>query len=154
MRPSSRSGEVDDLERGSAALEFILVGVVLLVPVLYLVVALGMIQAQSLGAEAAARHIARAISTADGATDAGARADAVLDAVVREYGMDAERVQVSIACAPAVVPCPAPGATVVVSLRTTVPLPFAPSVLGLDRVAAVPVEASAVQKVSRLWGAP
>ena len=53
-------------ERGSAALEFILVGLILLVPLVYLVVSLGLIQGQSLGAEAGARHIARAVSQALG----------------------------------------------------------------------------------------
>ena len=52
-------------ERGSAALEFILVGMLLLVPLVYLIVSLGLIQGQSLGAEAGARHIARALSTAE-----------------------------------------------------------------------------------------
>ena len=31
-------------------------------------------------------------------------------------------------------------------------LPLVPEVLGLDRSTAVPVQAEAVQKVSRLWG--
>ena len=62
--PSTDSSEDDDPgnQRGSAALEFILVGMLLLVPLVYLVVSLGLIQGQSLGAEAGARHIARALS--------------------------------------------------------------------------------------------
>ena len=65
MLPSSPSTDVGARrpERGSAALEFILVGMLLLVPLVYLVVSLGLIQGQSLGAEAGARHIARALST-------------------------------------------------------------------------------------------
>ena len=53
-------------EGGSASLEFITVGLLMLVPLIYLVGALGMIQGQALGVEAAARHTARAISPADG----------------------------------------------------------------------------------------
>src|SRR3954452_14129961 len=82
----------DDCERGSAALEFILVGLVLLVPLVYLVIALGLIQEQALGAEAGARHIARTVSTASGADEARERADRVLQAVADEYGMDAASV--------------------------------------------------------------
>src|SRR5688572_9670752 len=82
-------GDADHAERGSAPLEFILVGLLLLVPLVYLVVALGLIQEQALGAEAGARHIARTVSTASGIGEARERADRVLQAVVDEYGMDA-----------------------------------------------------------------
>lgn len=155
MRLPNRSTDpADDPERGSAALEFILVGLVLLVPIVYLILSLGIIQQQSLGAEAGARHIARAISTSAGTAEAGERADIVLTSVAREYGIDASAVDVSLSCIPARRECPAPGATLVVTLRTTVPLPLVPPVLGLDRLASVPIEATAVQKVSRLWGVP
>lgn len=158
MHPWSRSTEAaaahsgEHPERGSAALEFILVGLLLLVPLVYLIGALGSLQGQSLGAEAGARHIARAIATADDAEDAGRSADRVLAAVVAEYGLDADSVELSLDCRPARAECPAAGATIVVTLRTTVTLPLVPPVLGLDRIASIPVEATAVQKVSRVWG--
>lgn len=160
MRRPSRSGDrmprpaasVDDPERGSAALEFILAGVVLLVPLVYLIVALGMIQQQALGVEAGSRHIARAISTAQDPDEARERVELVADAVAVEYGMDADALGISIDCVPGGASCPAAGATLVVTLRTTVALPLVPALLGLDRLAAVPVEARAVQRMSRLWG--
>ena len=145
--------EPDDPERGSAALEFILVGLLLLVPLVYLVVALGIIQEQALGAEAGARHIARAVSSASGVDEARGRADRVLQAVVHEYGMDAASVDLSLACLPQGPACPASGATLVVTLRTRASLPLIPPVLGLDDMASIPVEASSAQKVSRFWGA-
>lgn len=145
--------EPDDPERGSAALEFILVGLLLLVPLVYLVVALGIIQEQALGTEAGARHIARAVSSASGVDEARGRADRVLQAVVHEYGMDAASVDVSLACVPRGATCPDSGATLVVTLRTRASLPLIPPVLALDRIASIPVEASSAQKVSRFWGA-
>jgi len=155
MRPSNHSTELssdpveDDSERGSAALEFILVGLLLLVPLTYMIVTLGLIQGQSLGAEAAARHIARAVSTATDAEDARARGDAVLAAVSEEYGLD--DIDLAIDCTPAGATCPRAGATLHVTVRTSVALPLAPPVLDLDRLAAIPIEASAAHKVSRFW---
>jgi Flp pilus assembly protein TadG len=147
----STDDTVDDGERGSAALEFILVGTLLLVPLVYLIVALGMIQGQSLGAEAGARHIARAVSTAPDADAAARSADLILSSVVEEYGLEGEQIDVSMACRPGGGACPEAGATLVVTVRTRVALPLVPPVLGLDRLAAIPIEASAVQKVSRFW---
>ncbi|HWS50023.1 MAG TPA: TadE family protein [Microbacterium sp.] len=137
---------------GSAALEFITVGVILLVPLVYLVIALGVIQEQTLGAEAAARHTARVISQAPDADSAASRSDAVLAGVIAEYGLDADAVRVGMTCTPAGVECPSAGATVIVTVATRVSLPFVPPVFGLDRIASIPLEASAAQKVSRLWG--
>ncbi|UYO96044.1 TadE family protein [Microbacterium sp. M28] len=139
-------------DEGSAALEFIVVGVILLVPLVYLVLTLGAVQEQTLGAEAAARHTARAMGQAPDAETAAARGDAVIAAVIEEYGMDPEAVQVSITCTPASATCPAPGATVIVTVSSRVSLPFVPPILGLDSVAAIPVEAVAAQKISRVWG--
>jgi Flp pilus assembly protein TadG len=143
----------DDAERGSAALEFILVGMLLLVPLVYLIVSLGLIQGQSLGAEAGARHIARALSTAENPDAARRSADLILRSVVDEYALDPDAVAVSLECRPAGADCPEAGTTVLVTVRTRVALPLVPPVLGLDRLASIPLEASAVQKVSRFWEA-
>jgi Flp pilus assembly protein TadG len=139
-------------DRGSAALEFILVGMLLLVPLVYLIVSLGLIQGQYLGAEAGARHIARALSTAEDADSARDSADRILRSVIDEYALDADSVRVSLRCRPAGAECPEAGLTLVVTIRTDVALPLVPPVLGLDRLASIPIEASAVQKVSRFWG--
>lgn len=153
MRRSNPSTDRSSLlgdDEGSAPLEFIVVGVLLLVPLVYLVVALGTIQGQALGAEAGARHVARAVATAPDAAAANTRADRVIQTVAEQYGMDA--VDVSVACSSSA-PCPEPGATLIVTLRTRVALPLVPPLFGLDQLASIPVEASAVQKVSRFWGA-
>ena len=67
---------------GSASLEFLTVGLLMLVPLIYVVVALGQIQHQALGAEAAARHVARAISLSSDAASAGSSAFEVQSAVM------------------------------------------------------------------------
>ncbi|MBS1675509.1 MAG: TadE family protein [Actinobacteria bacterium] len=138
-------------ETGSAALEFIGLGVILLVPLIYLVLALGAIQGQMLGVESASRHTARTMSAAVDAGDAAARADAAVHSAIEEYGMDPGSVDVDIRCAPAGAACPSAGATVVVTVTSRVALPFVPPVFGLDRVGSVPVQASSAYKVSRTW---
>ncbi|MBD7956712.1 TadE family protein [Microbacterium sp. Sa4CUA7] len=152
-----RRASSDDAARpddaGSAALEFILVGVILLVPLVYLITALGAVQGQTLGAESGARHIARAMATAPDAATAAARADAILASVVDEYGLASDAVEIAIRCEPAGGACPRAGATLHVTLATRVTLPLVPTVLGLDRVASIPIEARSVQKVSRFWEA-
>lgn len=139
-------------DEGSAALEFITVGLILLVPLVYLISALGTIQEQTLGVEAAARHTARVISLAPDAETALARSEQVLAGIVDEYGLDADDVEITMSCAPARSDCPTAGATVTITVLTRVPLPLMPDLFGLDRSTAIPVEASAVQKISRLWG--
>ncbi len=138
---------------GSAPLEFITVGVILLVPLVYLVITLGAIQETLLGAEAAARHTARVIGQAEDRASAAANGDAVLASVIDEYRMDAQSVEVSITCTPAGTECPSAGATVIVTVSAHVSLPFVPEIFGLDRATRIPLQAAAAQKVSRLWGA-
>lgn len=137
-------------EEGSAALEFIIAGLVLLVPIAYLVIALGQIQGQSLGVAAGARVVARTVATAPDAAEARDRADRVLRSIAAEYGIDPGAMEVELACTPAGGACPRAGATVTVTVSTAVPLPLAPPVLG-GSPPSVPVTASATQKVSRFW---
>jgi len=98
MRRWSHWGRNDE---GSAALEFITVGVILLVPLAYLIITLGTVQQAMLGAEAAARHTARVIGQAENAADAADRGDAVLASVIDEYDLNAADVDVSVTCTPA-----------------------------------------------------
>ncbi|MBN9159270.1 MAG: TadE family protein [Microbacterium sp.] len=138
-------------ETGSAAVEFIGLGVILLVPLLYLVIALGAIQEEMLGVESAARHMARTMSAATDGADATARADAAVRSAIAEYAMDPDTVEVDIRCAPRGAECPSAGATVVVTVTAKVALPFLPPMSGRDRIGAVPVQASSAYKVSRTW---
>lgn len=153
MRRSNRSADpvsalarrlVGD-ESGSAALEFVAVGVLMLVPLAYLVVALGTVQSQTLGIEAAARFAARTAGLGEGPAETART-------VAAQYGIDPAALDVSIACTPVAEPCPAAGSTVVLTVRTEVSLPFLPAAFGLERFTSVPIEASAAHQVSRFGG--
>lgn len=154
MRRSRRwddPGRALDGERGSAVIEFLVAGLVLLVPLAYLVVALGLVQEHALGVEATARHAAHTLARTGGVDETFAALPEVLASVPAEYGIDPDALDVSVTCVPAHVGCPAAGSTVVVTIAATVPLPLMPPVLGLDRLAVIPVESTSVQKVSRFW---
>lgn len=140
-------------DEGSAALEFITAGLVLLVPLVYVVLALGQIQQQTLGVEAAARHTARAISLAPDPQAAADRSAEILDGVIDEYDLDPGTVEIVTSCRPAGRGCPSAGVTLTVTVSARVDLPLVPPVLGLDRAAAVPVSATSSQLLARTWGA-
>ena len=139
-------------DEGSAALEFIAVGVILLVPLVYLIIALGSIQEQTLGVEAAARHTARVVALAPDAETAAARSDRVLASVVEEYGIDEGTLEVSMECPREGGECPRAGSTIVLTITARVSLPLVPAVFGLQDATSITVQGSAVQKVPRTWG--
>lgn len=134
-----------DDERGSASLEFIVAGLILLVPIVYLVLALGAVQNAALGAEATARFVARTIASGDEAAAAVVR-----DSVATGYGLDPESLAIRIDCVPATAQCPAAGATVLVTVSDTVLLPFMPDLFGLADATAIPVDATGTYRVERL----
>lgn len=140
-------------EDGSASLEFLTAGLILLVPIVYLIVSLNAVQSHAFAAQATARHAARAIATATDAAHADARAATISEAVAAEYAVAPESLALAVECAGAG-PCPRAGQMIRVTVRTEAALPLVPPVLGLDRIARVPIEASAVQRMPRLWGEP
>lgn len=134
---------------GSASLEFITLGVLLLVPLVYLVLVVSSLQAASLGVEGAARQASRVF--VQGETDAEAResAERAIRVTLADYGLDAEDAEVAISCRPDPADCLTRRGFVTVEIATVVPLPFAPPVLGLDVPLGVTVRAIATEQVSR-----
>jgi hypothetical protein len=144
--PPSRLSRTED---GSASLEFIVAGLVLLVPIVYLVVVLFQIQAAVLAAEGGARQAARLFVDAEDAEAATDRAATAVEFALRDQGIDPTIADVSITCRDGGPDeCLDPGDLVTVVVRLDVVLPLAPPVLGLDDLAVIPIEASAVNGVS------
>lgn len=136
-------------ERGSASLEFLTVGMLLLVPLVYLVLALAAVQGGSLAVEGAARHAARvAVLTGDRAGGV----DRVVRIALDDYGIDAGEASVTVTCEPAA-SCDVPGTRVRVDVIARVRMPLVPDVLGLEQIAAVALQGTATQTVSRFAGA-
>lgn len=126
-------------ERGSAIIEFLGVGILLLVPIAYGMLALVSVESAMLAAELAARNAARSL-VADGYPDDGAAlAEAQIRAAFLDQGHDPGRATVEIVCAPNP-DCAVPGAELRVTIRYRVAPPFLP---GGEGILAVPLEASA-----------
>ncbi len=144
MRRSNRSTSMID-ERGTASIEFIAATVLLLVPVLYLVISLAQIQNQSLGVEAASRHLARAYAQGYGPE----RAERVLAAISEQYGLAEADLRVATTCVPAGGACPRAGVIVAVTVDARAAVPLLPRAL-MD--GGIPIGATSVHKVSEFAG--
>lgn len=154
--PSDRSADRGDgcSDRGSASLEFLTAGLLLLVPLVYLILTLGAIQSAALATEGAARQAARVFVQAESTAAGTAAALRALELALADHGIEAEGTSLAISCAPRPDACHTRRGWVTIEVSARVPLPLVPPVVDLRVPLAVPVEASATQQVSRFWGAP
>ncbi len=141
-------------DAGSASLEFLTAGLLLLVPLVYLVLVVSSVQAGSLGVEGAARQASRVFVQAATEAEARAAAERAIRVTLADYGVDASRAQLAISCRPHPADCLERRGYVTLELAAVVPLPLAPPVLGLDVALAVPVRAVATEQVSRFRAGP
>lgn len=130
-------------ERGSAVVEFCLLSVLMLVPLVYLVVVLGRVQAAALAAQTAAREAGRAFVTATDDGSAGRRAEAAAAIAFDDQGFTG-RGSVQLTCE--AVPCLTADARVEVRTRVVVLLPGVPR--ALDRAVPTRIEVDARQVVA------
>jgi hypothetical protein len=123
-------------ERGSASLEFLGVGVLLLVPLAYGALTLGQVEQAVLGSELGARNAARVLA-ADG-TVALATAQQHIALALENHGLDPDAATVDVRCAPTP-DCTVAGETLTVTVRYELELPL---LAGTSDWLSVPVEAS------------
>jgi Flp pilus assembly protein TadG len=138
---------------GSASLEFVTAGMVLLLPLVYLVLTVSSVQAGALAVEGAARQAARVFVQADTAQEAREQARRAIDFALADYGIDSRNASVSVRCGPHPSTCLTRLGTVTVTIAVSVSLPLLPSAIAGDFPVRVPLQASASQQVSRFWGA-
>lgn len=151
MRRSRRWSDVltDD---GSASLEFITVGILMLVPIVYLVLGLSSIQSAAFAVEGAARQASRVFVQADTLADAQAAASRAVAVTLADYGLDASHAQVVISCRPDPANCLSRRGFVTVTISTVAPLPLIPAALQADVPPGVPIDAASTEQVSRFAG--
>ena len=130
-------------EEGSAAVEFVYLAVLLMIPLIYLILMLGRL--------AAVRESGRAFVTAPDDSAAYARAHAASNVALANLGFT-EGTALYVACEAS--PCLTPGAAVVSEAEVRVPLPLVPTfargVIPLE----VPLRAQGVSRVDRFRSAP
>lgn len=127
MSAQALEGRTARTEGGSAVVEFLLVAMVLLIPLVYLVLMAAQLQAGTFATTIAAREAARAFVTAPTQASASDRALAAASLTLEDFGFgDQVDDAVDIACSS--VPCIQPGATVTVTTTVVVALPLVPAV--------------------------
>ncbi|WP_460446276.1 TadE/TadG family type IV pilus assembly protein [Angustibacter aerolatus] len=127
-------------DAGSAVVEFAALAVLLLVPLVYVCVTLGRVQAATFAAQGAASEGGRAYVTADRADDASARAQAAAALAAADQGFDARELSLTWSCAAS--PCLRPAARIDFRATVEVVLPGVPRLL--DRVVPTRVQVAAV----------
>lgn len=126
-------------ERGSALVEFQVLGLLLLVPLVYVLVAALDVQRTVFGATQAAREAGR-VAAVTGQESAARYAAA---RALADQGVDAGSTEVSVECDD----CRDPGGVVVVTVAARVALPLLPDVL--SGPVSVPVTATHTAPVDR-----
>jgi Flp pilus assembly protein TadG len=135
-----------DAEAGTAIVEFVLLAVLLMVPLVYLVLVSFRLQSTAYALAAATRESGRAFVTAPDTETAALRAQAAALVALHDHGVELAEDALRVECEPA---CRLePGTAVTVRIATVVPLPLLPDVLGGDRLT-ITVDGTHVEYVER-----
>lgn len=138
-------------EKGSAVVEFVVLAVLLLIPLVYLVMTLARVQAGSYAVSQAAREAGRAFVTAEADTAAGGRAQAAARVAFLDHSFE-DSGRLAITCDGT--PCLRADGQVVTAATVRVPLPLVPSFVRDVIPLSVPVSASHLSTVDRFRGLP
>jgi hypothetical protein len=122
-------------ERGNAVVELFWLGILLLVPIVWIVLSVFEVQRGAFGVSAAARSAGRAFALAPDDATGTERAHAAAAVALEDQGFE-DGWDIDITCAPLDY-CHTGGAVVVVRIDSHVSLPFLPDVLGDDATFAI-----------------
>ncbi len=138
-----RARLADEREDGNAIMEFVFVAILMMVPLVYFVVAVAVIQHNQLAVSQAARDAGRAYATSDSAREAGTRARAAMQISLRAQHVTTP-VQLKYVRAGAdcksgrgITPTLAAGAQFTVCVISTISVPGVPSVLAGKAITSV-----------------
>lgn len=108
-------------ERGSASVEFVGLSVVLLIPLIYLVIFLSLVQSATFAADSAARQVSRVYSVQPDEALRNELTAAILQNTANDYGVAINSNSLSISCSTPT--CPTAGAFLTVEVKIGVNLP-------------------------------
>lgn len=131
-------------ESGSALIELTWMGLLLLIPLVYVVITMVTVQRSAYGATEAARAAGRAYILAPDQATAVARAYEAAELAMQDQGVDLDPNNLQIVCHPDPGACLQPGSSVEVVLALDVDLPLMPSFKG-GSSASIAVDASHVE---------
>ena len=117
-------------DSGSAVVEIVWLGVLLLVPLLWIVLSLFEVQRGAFATTSAARSAARAYALADSDAAGREQAQAAIRQAMVDQGGGDQPFTFDVSCAGG--DCHAPGAVITVKVWSGVRLPLLPAVLGGD----------------------
>lgn len=137
----------DHGDEGNAVVEFLAVTLLLLIPIIYLVLVVGRLQAATFAAEAGAREAGRAFTSSAGPDDGARRAVAAVALALEDQGFGSVDAAGALALACSGDPCLLPGSSVRVRVAFDVDLPGVPSFVRAVVPLAVPVSAEQVAPV-------
>jgi hypothetical protein len=142
-------GAGSDAQAGSAIVEFVFLAVMMMVPLFYLVMVLGRLQAGAYAVSAAAREAGRAYVTAQAPVQAPVRAQSAARLAFADQGFDNQGTVV-ISCDGA--PCLRPDGRVRITATVSVPMPLVPAFFSEIVPVRIPVSAVHVATVDRFGG--
>ncbi len=131
-------------ERGSALVELTWLGLLLLIPLVYVVITLVTVQRSAYGATEAARAAGRAYVLAPDVATAQSRAYAAARIAMDDQGVALDPADLLIVCRPTPQSCLQPGSSVEVRLDLDVSLPLIPFMHGRS-AASISVASSHVE---------
>ena len=137
-------------EEGTAVVEFIWLAILLIIPIVYILIAVFDVQRAAYGVSAASRSAARAFILSPDVETAYQRANRA--AIVALGDQRVEGATVEIICTPRPADCLTPGSSVRVVVRLTQPLPLTPTALG-DQIAPITVDSTHVEPYGSYRGA-
>lgn len=140
-------------EDGGAIVEFLGVSLVLLLPLVYLVLTLGQVQAAAFAAEAAARESGRVLSQGHDLPTSLNRAHHAVRLAFEDHGIVVDpAAALSVDCEHD--PCLTPGGQLHIEVTAVVGLPLVPSFLGDTLPLEVPVQAAHLAVVPEFRSPP
>jgi Flp pilus assembly protein TadG len=117
-------------ESGTALIEFIWLGLLLLVPLVYIMWSVFDAQRGAFAASSASRAAGRAYVLAPDQETAWTRAQAAADIALEDQGVEPGNAHVDITCEPRPDDCLTSGSVITVEVVVQQPLPLVPSALG------------------------